>query len=253
MTLTKEILQALSAEFPAGVEHYRVGPTWDADGGKMGIPLAYIDARAVMDRLDEVVGPAAWSDDYVDGPSGGTKCALTVMGVTKHGIGMAGDKESEKAKSEESDSLKRAAVKFGIGRYLYDLELPPVRLIQRGKDWVLPRDYKPAGRPGSVLTPPASNQTTDGRDNTTEDPNKVVQHPSVKDPSSAPTPNQTKMMNALLAQKFGDIGKEPGMTKARDFLNKTTGKISRSQLTKGEVSKVIDGLKELPDLGAKQA
>jgi hypothetical protein len=90
--------------------------------------VAYIDARNVMDRLDAVAGPSNWSDDYtpiVLAKETGIKCTLTVCGVSKTGIGetSAGDDNSKvsSAKAGASDALKRAAVKFGIGRYLYGL------------------------------------------------------------------------------------------------------------------------------------
>jgi hypothetical protein len=48
------------------------------------------------------------------------RCKLTVMGVTKEDAGEA-SQEDEPLKSAVSDALKRAAVHFGIGRYLYYL------------------------------------------------------------------------------------------------------------------------------------
>lgn len=58
--LLKDVTEALKAPFPVGHEQYRVGPTWEQDGVRMTRPLAYIDARAVFARLDQVVGPDGW-------------------------------------------------------------------------------------------------------------------------------------------------------------------------------------------------
>jgi len=89
------------------------------------LALPYIDARAVQDRLDHVVGPGDWSDSYQVVAAGNRLaviCRLTVLGVTKEGIGEPGGTPGEEAiKSAESDALKRAAVKFGVARYLYGL------------------------------------------------------------------------------------------------------------------------------------
>lgn len=91
--------------------------------------VCYVDARTVMDRLDAVVGPGAWSFTYeplivANGQVQVAKGALTVHGVTKEDIGEASN--FDPSKGCVSDALKRAAVLWGIGRYLYSI----------GGDWV---------------------------------------------------------------------------------------------------------------------
>lgn len=76
----------------------------------------YIDARDVLDRLDEVVGPENWHDEYQVLGDGIVMCRLSVAGVTKSDVGTGDD-----FKSAFSDSLKRAAVRWGIARYLYSV------------------------------------------------------------------------------------------------------------------------------------
>ena len=91
--------------------------------GDQAIALPFITARTVMNRLDQAVGPSNWSDHYEVINAGGKLaviCWLTVLGVTKEGIGEPGGTPGEEmVKSAQSDSFKRAAVAFGIGRYLY--------------------------------------------------------------------------------------------------------------------------------------
>lgn len=148
--------------------HWRVGSTnakklgckpWEAT---KGLPLCYIDARDVMDRLDAVVGPQGWQDEYTETPSGRVICSLSVVlpvgerttdWITKSDG--AGDTGTEGEKGAISDAFKRAAVKFGIGRYLYDVKAGWVDL-QNGK---LPRDFNgaqflPATRPPADPEPP---------------------------------------------------------------------------------------------------
>jgi hypothetical protein len=85
------------------------------------LALAYADARAYQDRLNEVVGDD-WSDDYEVLNGGGVVlCHLTVGGVTRSDIGEADPHEANTATSALAQAFKRAAVKFGVGRYLYDL------------------------------------------------------------------------------------------------------------------------------------
>lgn len=86
--------------------------------------LAYIDARDVMDLLDKVVGPANWQDEY---KMVGTNLVAGIgiydetkkEWIWKWDTGTAGDIEGEK--SIYSDSFKRAAVKWGVGRFLYSM------------------------------------------------------------------------------------------------------------------------------------
>lgn len=123
-----------------------ISPDWTDIGPKLGDPftpneidwkpgattqdktramaLAYLNARAVMDRLDAVVGPGNWNDSYRVLPDGEhVECTLTIFGVSKSDVGEPpGSDFADKMKSAYSDALKRAAVKFGIGRYLYRLE-----------------------------------------------------------------------------------------------------------------------------------
>lgn len=111
----------LSAPFPADAIHWRA-QTVTQDGSK-ALALAYLDARDVMDRLDEAVGPSNWKDGYVETPKGRTFCTLEIR-VDGEWIAKtdgAGDTDVEGEKGSISDALKRAAVKWGIGRYLYDL------------------------------------------------------------------------------------------------------------------------------------
>lgn len=95
--------------------------------GNRALAICYIDARLVMDRLDEVVGPHGWSDEYTPLPDGSVLCRLTVRvggeAVTKCDVGSPSEQpdEHDRTKAAFSDALKRAAVKFGVGRYLYRL------------------------------------------------------------------------------------------------------------------------------------
>lgn len=158
-TTLAEVAETLRAHFPDNLLNYRTGSTWDSNGRKVGRPVAYIKADSVMDFLDDLVGPEGWESRLVPtGTPGAYICELTILGVTKSAIGQAGKDEGEKEKSGDSDAFKRAAVMFGIGRYLRRLDLPPVDLVQRGDKWDLPRDW----RPGS--TAPAGRNMSHRRD-----------------------------------------------------------------------------------------
>jgi hypothetical protein len=118
MEFTREIMEALGAAFPN--DEIEFLPRAQSNGKALG--LAYIDARSVMRRLDAAVGPGNWSFDFdlLDTAGKMVKGKLTVLGVTKCDAGEAAQ-EDEPLKSAVSDALKRCAVHFGIGRYLYYL------------------------------------------------------------------------------------------------------------------------------------
>lgn len=113
----------LSAEFPRDAISWRAQSV-TKDGNK-AMALAYIDARDVMERLDAVCGPSNWQDRY-EFAGARTICYLSIrvgdQWVTK--ADGAGDTAVEAEKGAISDAFKRAAVKWGIGRYLYALDAP---------------------------------------------------------------------------------------------------------------------------------
>ena len=136
-----KLLSALSEPFPAEAIDWRVGAT-NSDKNK-GIALAYLQARPVMDRLDDVIGPDKWTDTYMpiqgkDGPVGFI-CTLSLnldgQWISKSDGADTSDIES--IKGGLSDAFKRAAVKWGVGRYLYDLPGIWVPIEARGKSFVL--------------------------------------------------------------------------------------------------------------------
>ena len=92
--------------------------------------IQYITARTVMNRLDDVLGPGNWWDDYSPQPNS-VICRLSIClpdggEITKCDAGgYAGmPDEGDDDKSGYSDAFKRAAVKFGIGRHLYGDGIP---------------------------------------------------------------------------------------------------------------------------------
>lgn len=123
----------LAAPFPPDQVSWRVGST-NKEKTK-GLALAYIDARDVMGRLDEVVGPANWQDRYeIHGTR--TICYLSInLGEWVTKADGAGDSDVEAEKGSISDAFKRAAVKWGIGRYLYDLDSPWVEIEPFGRSY----------------------------------------------------------------------------------------------------------------------
>ncbi len=86
--------------------------------------VEYVEWHTVADLLDRIT--PTWSHSVRDvkqiGDMVAVTAAITIDGVTREGVG-TGTAESEMGiKKAEHDALKRAAVKFGIARDLYQRE-----------------------------------------------------------------------------------------------------------------------------------
>lgn len=123
---SKEFWEALRAEFSIEDLEFRVGRGKDTDHGPRAMVLTYVTARAIHDRLDAVLGPANWKikQRYVESKieSGfiGTLW-LRIDGEWLDKDDGSSMSDIEPFKGGLSGALKRAAVPWGIGRYLYDL------------------------------------------------------------------------------------------------------------------------------------
>lgn len=167
-------LAKLAAPFDPDKVSWRVGSTTQ-DKSK-GMALAYIDGRDVMERLDEVCGLGGWQCRYphVDKK---TCCDIGIK-VGDEWVWKAdgaGDSDVEAEKGAFSDAFKRAAVKWGIGRYLYNVDSPWVELEPAGRSQkIKASEYpklraalvrgagkSPAAAPPSSPPPPAAPQMTE--------------------------------------------------------------------------------------------
>jgi hypothetical protein len=123
--MSSEIYEKLKRPFDPKLISWRAGATNAKKNNGVAtkcIALAYIDARDVMERLDEVFGLGGWQCRYSHAENK-TICEISVLidGTWITRANGAGDSDIEAEKGAISDAFKRAAVLFGIGRYLYDL------------------------------------------------------------------------------------------------------------------------------------
>ena len=133
-----DIAAQLAAPFDErDLKFFPIATSKDRKQGKVG---SYADARTYMDRLDAVLGIHGWGTKYtvLDAEAKAVECRLTIStddgATTRCDVGYpneardADDAGREPLKAAYSDALKRACVQFGVGRFLYSLELV--------KDWL---------------------------------------------------------------------------------------------------------------------
>jgi len=139
------MIKELHAPFPKESIRWRAQTV--TKDGKSAMALAYIDARDVMDRLDRVAGVGGWQCKHYDCGAGRMGCKIGILFFDEDDIEKkygswvwksdgAGATAVEGDKGAFSDAFKRAAVQWGVGRYLYAL----------GTTWVPCESYKTGDR-----------------------------------------------------------------------------------------------------------
>ena len=148
MIAQHQAFASLAMPFPASEIEFKIEAI--SKDRRRALVRPVLPARAVIDRLDAVLGASGWSDSYETHPSGQAKCKLSVLGVSKEDV-------SERAtnwKDALNESLARAASKFGIGRSLervnpvwvdYDENTARILEIPMLPDWAI------SSEPVSVL------------------------------------------------------------------------------------------------------
>ena len=92
--------------------------------------VAYIDARHVQDLLDDVCGAEMWQVVYEEHKGN----LFAKIGIYHDGWVWKSDcgteSNVEKQKGEASDAFKRAAVMWGVGRFLYSSDIIKIKEVQ---------------------------------------------------------------------------------------------------------------------------
>ena len=160
------VLSALAAPFDRSEVKFRPGTV----SGNRALALPYIDARAVQDRLDAAVGAANWQDAYEFLADGSALCRLQLRidgeWIVKADVGGLSEQpdEGDRHKAAVSDALKRAAVKWGVGRYLYrvapiwaDYDPAKKRFVRQPElPTAAPVNGKPIARPDAERPAPST-------------------------------------------------------------------------------------------------
>lgn len=138
MSETDKYAEQLKAPFPDKDIEWRAQRSGMS---KLNVPyailLAYVTNRAIQERLDQVFGISGWRNEFAKAPEGGIMCGISAKfgdeWITKWDG--AENTDFEAVKGGLSGSMKRAAVQWGIGRYLYNLDATIVRPTEaKGSD-----------------------------------------------------------------------------------------------------------------------
>lgn len=137
-TSIAEIFDKLSQPFSQRALEWKVGRK--NQDRTLGIALPFLKFQAVASRLDEVLGPQNWDNTYKPGPAGGVVCniRLRIDGEWLSKENGAENTDYEPVKGGLSDAFKRAAVMWGIGRYLYNYRAVAVPLDENQRMMSLP-------------------------------------------------------------------------------------------------------------------
>lgn len=215
------------------------------DKNKISLVL-YLQHTDVYSRIEEV--DPAWSSEitgeqYFPAPEPkddwfNIRARLTIKGVSRENAGEGSDK-----KSATSDAIKRAAMLFGVGRYLYDTEpvwVPYNEDTDYYKTFGI-AEYMAALRPGQVR-PPIGNSTGSPQ-NTDAQNGAAANHaptPAGKKPMIGATDGRVR---AQLGTQILEAGRSLNMNgnQVAEYVQAQTGKTT-IQLSVAEMQKVLESL-----------
>lgn len=134
--ITPDELARLAAPFPLNVHSMREGNK--VRGGKGIQWFTYMDKSEVENRLTEVFGGDWGTTQPVIVPLGesvSSTIGITIRGIMRADTGEDSGKGSERAKGATTDAFRRAGAKWGIAKYLYDMDFPIYTDSYPDGDW----------------------------------------------------------------------------------------------------------------------
>jgi hypothetical protein len=205
--------------------------------------LAYIDARAVQDRLDAVVGCGNWSFDWApivsdNGEVKVTKGTLTIYRVSKSDAGSASN--FEQSLGAVSHCFKRAAVQWGIGRYLYSLPMAWVTVERGGRipEAVLRELRSKLPQPGQWSTPPVDEQ----KQHTVQIIDETEPSTTPEDVAATPAVPASKRNSARLVPRSEPEALERQMTSIRKLCEALGKPVPEGTITYNQAVELLSQL-----------
>lgn len=145
--------ESLKEPFPEKEISWRIGQVGTTSNGTWASCLAYLESRAVYSRLNDVLGPSGWKNEStvvtISPNLFGVKCRLSIWDYAKKDWVFKEDAadptDTEGLKGAFSGAMKRAAVLWGVGLYLYDLDRTFAKILPEKKDGA---HYQPKDKNG---------------------------------------------------------------------------------------------------------
>ena len=114
-----ELYEQLARPFSVESLYWRAGAV--SRDKKRAQALPYAEPRVYEDRLNDLC-PGAWEVTFKPWGENRIICELSIHGVTRSSTGEENDGFAP-GTAAEAQAFKRACVKFGLGRYLYDIPI----------------------------------------------------------------------------------------------------------------------------------
>lgn len=221
--------KALQDFFEADAIEWRIQQAGEKHGRVWAICVPYVTNRAIQVRLDEVVGPENWRNEFLPGPDGGVMCGLSIRvggeWVTKWDG--AENTDVEGVKGGLSGAMKRAAVQWGIGRYLYALDETFAQVHDHGRfrgktregssfRWdppQLPREVLPAGADPAPAAPAGPVLLADGEHEAMLDFVRTV-GPRVDDAAEIRIQRRVRNLKEFVRENWPAIKEQPRIARA---------------------------------------
>ena len=124
METTRDYLQSILSALAEPMPYKWRVQSFSKTGNPQATCVAYIDSRDVMDRLDAVC-VFGWQRRHTS-IKDNIYCEVGITmpdGAVLWRMDCGTESSTEKEKGESSDSFKRASVNWGVGRFLYDLDI----------------------------------------------------------------------------------------------------------------------------------
>lgn len=240
----EETFAKLAEPFSPEEVGWRIGHTFQHNNVLKGIAMPYATNRAIQKRLDETFGIFGWKNEYKEWLNGSQLCGISVRVIYEDGKSEWVTKwdgaectDFEPIKGGLSDSMKRCAFQWSIGRYLYDIDTQYVEVEEKGKNKTIGKKEKErlkAFLSGKQLITPVIKQQQQQKNSkdAQQDTDKKNNNPNENGNSKA-NPNVT--LNAT-QNKQGAATGTSGNTTPNANTNTNTNKPTTTGNGNGEVS-----------------
>lgn len=256
--------QKLLEAFPNKDLEWRIQSSgFDKNNNPWGIIVPYVSARAVQDRLDQSVGAYNWKTDF-HFPDKGVLCTLSIRvrdeWVSKQDV--SDFSQIEPLKGGVSGAFKRAAVQWGIGRYLYETEVTFATFVD-GHDKTA-HSAKVKDKSGAehwVKWVAPGHPSYSNANSTPKPPQTSTNAPKSSQPVEMTNGPQNGSISEKQAKRFWAIWTDSGLSSQyRDFLLKKYNApdhrnirrtdydniIAEMEKKKSELPKIEDPLSDIP-------